>query len=260
MAKTISDFMNEADEQTRAQRDKALKSAEDSANLSIKQTTNEYNHATDQAKASYESEYERNAVQKLINEKSIAEKNANLGLTDSGLNRTQQTAAQLSYANQKGDIDLARQNSIDTLKLNLASAISNIKKELEANKLDINQTYDQMNMQLATELQNADIAKQQYNSYSYGYSSGGSGGYEVDTAYYQGAKNADAAKYGTFSNGYQPKGISGHGILSKSGETMQLSTQTLSGQKQKLIQNVWKAEDGTKWYWEGRQNKYIQIK
>ena len=84
--------------------------------------------------------------------------------------------------------------------------------------------------------------------------------YEVNTAYYQGAKNSDAAKYGTFSNGYQPKGISGHGTLSKTGDSITIKTQTLSGQKQTVIQNVWKASDGTKWYWEGRQNKYIQIK
>jgi hypothetical protein len=85
--------------------------------------------------------------------------------------------------------------------------------------------------------------------------------YAVNTAYYQGSKNADASKYGTFSNGYQPKGISGHGTLSKvKGDSITLKTQTLSGQKQTVVQNVWKAQDGTKWYWEGRQNKYIQIK
>lgn len=84
--------------------------------------------------------------------------------------------------------------------------------------------------------------------------------YAVETEYYKGKSNPDAKKYGVFSNGYQPKGISGHGKLSKSGKTVQISTQTLSGKKQTLVQNVWKAEDGTSWYWEGRQNKYIQIK
>ena len=84
--------------------------------------------------------------------------------------------------------------------------------------------------------------------------------YAVNTAYYQGALNSDANKYGTFSNGYQPKGISGHGTLKKAGTTITIKTQTLSGQKQTVTQNVWKAEDDTLWYWEGRQNKYIQIK
>lgn len=84
--------------------------------------------------------------------------------------------------------------------------------------------------------------------------------YEVNTAYYQGNLNSDAKTYGTFSNGYQPKGISGHGSLKKSGDTLTFNTQTLSGQKQTVTQNIWKAEDGTKWYWDGRYNKYIQVK
>lgn len=102
--------------------------------------------------------------------------------------------------------------------------------------------------------------------YSGGGSSGGgggvaqiSGGYAVNTAYYQGAKNSDASKYGTFSNGYQPKGISGHGKLTKTGDTITFNTKTLSGQKQTVTQNVWKAEDGTKWYWDGRVNKYLKV-
>lgn len=88
---------------------------------------------------------------------------------------------------------------------------------------------------------------------------------EVNTPYYQGSLNSDASEYGTFDNGYQPKGITGHGKLSKSKkkngsvEKITIETQTLAGKKQTVTQNVWKAEDGTKWYWEGRQNKYIQI-
>lgn len=89
---------------------------------------------------------------------------------------------------------------------------------------------------------------------------GGGRKFGVSTDYYNGTFNSDVDKYGTFSNGYQPKGISGHGTLSKTGQTIDNNTQTLSGEKRTVTQNVWKAEDGTKWYWEGRQNKYIQIK
>jgi len=84
--------------------------------------------------------------------------------------------------------------------------------------------------------------------------------YAVNTEYYQGAKNKDAEKYGTFSNGYQPKGISGHGVLSETGDTISISTETLSGQKKIVEQTVWKTPDGKKWYWEGRENRYIEIK
>ena len=130
---------------------------------------------------------------------------------------------------------------------------------------------------------NATLAEQkrQFNVSNAGSSSGGGGGgggsrsysgggnspktakngkkYEVQTEYYKGSKNKDCKQYGTFSNGYQPKGISGYGKVSKTGDSITISTQTLSGKKQKVVQNVWKTPDGSKWYWEGRQNKYIKI-
>lgn len=83
---------------------------------------------------------------------------------------------------------------------------------------------------------------------------------EVSTDYYQGSKNSDANRYGTFSNGYQPKGISGYGAVSKTGDTVTFTTQTLSGKTQTVKQNVWKTVDGSKWYWDGRYNKYIKVK
>jgi hypothetical protein len=71
-----------------------------------------------------------------------------------------------------------------------------------------------------------------------------------------GATAADAKDFGTFSNGYQPKGIAGHGALKKSGDTVTFQTQTLSGKTQTITQTVWKAADGSLWYWEGREMKY----
>ena len=102
----------------------------------------QYGAAIDDAAMAYDSEYQRNAVQKLINEKQIAEKNANLGLTDSGLNRTQQTATQLNYANQKGSIDLARQKTIDTLSQNLVSALTNLEQKRTINLAEVDSSID----------------------------------------------------------------------------------------------------------------------
>jgi len=86
---------------------------------------------------------------------------------------------------------------------------------------------------------------------------------QVSTPYYRGTINPDANKYGTFSNGYQPKGISGHGELANTGYTWVMDTAAKYGEdagKTKTVkQNVWQAQDGTLWYWEGRENKYKQI-
>lgn len=129
----------------------------------------------------------------------------------------------------------------------------------------------QYNENLALQKAQIEEEKRRYNESlklqksSRSYRGGGSGGsgsiskssYAVNTAYYQGGLNSDANKYGTFSNGYQPKGISGHGKLSKTGDTITFTTQTLYGQKQTVTQNIWKAADGTTWYWDGRYNQYI---
>lgn len=60
-----------------------------------RQTQDTYDRQIKDTNNSYEDMYRENAVQKLINEREIAEDMANSGLTDSGLNRTQQTAVQL---------------------------------------------------------------------------------------------------------------------------------------------------------------------
>lgn len=94
-------------------------------------TQNTYNAQIKETEDSYEDLYRENAVQRLINEREISENMANLGLTDSGLNRTQQTAAQLSYSNSKNKLDTSRQKAVDSLASDLAAKIS----EIEANKL-----------------------------------------------------------------------------------------------------------------------------
>ena len=87
--------------------------------------------------------------------------------------------------------------------------------------------------------------------------------FRVETPYYKGPLNLDVNRYGTFDNGYQPKGITGHGKLTDSGKTMTLDTEVVYGENKgkelTLTQKVWKAEDGTLWYWEGRKNRYEQI-
>ena len=115
--------------QQTAQRDADIAASGKSYDTQREQTQNTYNQQIRNTESSYEDLYRENAVQKFINEKEIAENMANLGLTDSGLNRTQQTAAQLSYANSKNKIDVNRRKAVDSLTLALANAISSIDTE-----------------------------------------------------------------------------------------------------------------------------------
>ena len=138
----LEDYVKAAQEGFAADRDaeKGVINSTHDASKAYVQAVND--KAVTDTKADYDSQYERNAVQKLINEKQVAEKMANLGLTDSGLNRTQQTAVQLSYANQKGKLDLARQSALDDLALNLTSALTEIETNRSADLLAADQKWN----------------------------------------------------------------------------------------------------------------------
>ena len=100
----------------------------------------ENQHASDvkDLNSDYLSAYQKNAVQKLINEKQVAERNVNLGLTDSGLNRVQQTAVQLSYANHKAALDISKQNALEKLTNSLSAALFEIEKSRTDDLLKLN--------------------------------------------------------------------------------------------------------------------------
>lgn len=74
--------------------------------------------------------------------------------------------------------------------------------------------------------------------------------YEFDEGInpYGAGSNPDA-KYGTFKNGYQPNNVGGN-FLSKTGEKI-----TVNG----VEQNIWKTEDGNKYYWDGTKGEYIEL-
>ena len=208
-----------------------------SANAALQKANTDYNNQMQQALLSNDANLAALAYQEMQQQYQLA--------LDGFTYRTNLWNQKLNYETQTNNTYFDRintyRNQIATYQNNIASA--KVAKEQAA--------------------QQAAAAARSY-SYGGGSSSGGGGGYSdsyaVNTAYYQGDLNPDASKYGTFSNGYQPKGISGHGELSKTGNTLTFKTQTLSGQGQTVTQNIWKAKDGTKWYWDGRYNQYIQIK
>lgn len=170
MASRIDELYNEYKKLGTAQRDADVAASDKVYDTQKQQTQNTYNRQIDETSKSYEDLYDENAVQRFINEQEIAENMANLGLTDSGLNRTQQTAVQLSYANNKNRIDVTRQKAIDNLTASLADAISKI----DINKLsaaeNIRSNYDKSwkssaQSTYATELE--EETKRQKQAYDY---------------------------------------------------------------------------------------------
>lgn len=150
-----------------------------------------------------------------------------------------------------------KQSEIESNALQLAETAYNnyISQQQAATQLEQQRIEAERANQLAWAQLNASRASSSYNTNNF--SDSGSN-YAVNTAYYQGDLNSDA-KYGTFSNGYQPNNINGQ-KLKDSGKKMKITTTDRFGKKQTLTQTVWKTPDGKKWYWDGRYNRYFQYK
>lgn len=308
------DYLKKAQERVAVNKEAEVNAANSAYNATKENTQNEYNKAINDTKVAYEGDYERNAVQRLINEKTVAEKNANLGLTDSGLNRTQQTAVQLSYANQKGDIDLARQSALNNLTLELTSAITKLETDRNSSILSINEKWnnyadniaqtnynndltaynnqlnqyaeqlkdiEQAEINAAADMQKAQIsasasssntsssnssnntllwyftgAYDNYGNLIFRNSDGKTQAFGAGVNPYTGTKHKDA-KYGTFSNGYQPNNIGGT-KLKNSGIQTGITGKT---------QTVWYTDEkdatgkiiSKYWLWRGDLNRYLEI-
>lgn len=148
------DYLTSANKYLDPQKQQALKDLNALYHNQANTVTSQYDTEVGKANTAYEDQYRENAVQKLINERQVAENMANLGLTDSGLNRTQQTAVQLSYANQKGAIDRAKQAQIDALNRQKTQNLATIEQNRLAGQNEINQYYANLAAQNATEAYN----------------------------------------------------------------------------------------------------------
>lgn len=267
------------------------------------QTQDTYDRQIKDTNNSYEDMYRENAVQRLINEREIAEDMAGLGLTDSGLNRTQQTAVQLSYANSKNKIDTNRQKAVDTLAASLADAVSRI----DANKLaaaeKIRSSYESSwnsaaqstyakeleeqtkRVEANIKAQKEQIAEQQKANYIIQTNGGtlrrsftgslkdnnvsviydktnktttyidNNSGKKTTVASsvnpYTGNDNSELIEeFGAFDNGYQPRGVRGHGKLLRS-----VGKDAINGN----MQNIFEAADASLWIWDGSINEYRMV-
>lgn len=117
----------------------------------------QYDEKIDDTKSEYDSIFDRNEIQRIVDKRQIAENMANLGLTDSGLNRTQQTAAELSYGNRKNSIELQKQNAVNTLKNQLSEYIADANAKKVENELKVRKEYDTSSVNSANEVYNNEL-------------------------------------------------------------------------------------------------------
>ena len=86
----------------------------------------------DKLPASYQSSFDANAIQQKINERQLGERMANLGMTDSGLNRTQQTAINI----QRSNADAAIRTQINGVTNSLRQQIADLYASGESQKAE----------------------------------------------------------------------------------------------------------------------------
>ena len=141
-------------ESINATADKSIADIEDTYKTKI----NETNEAAEIA-------HQRNEMQRILNERHLERKAAEIGLTDSGHNLTQLTANQLSYGNQSAEINNSRQKTVDTLAAAMASKISdvNIKRDTDVNAVDTQLGIDKANLEASYETSVADRAQKLYD-------------------------------------------------------------------------------------------------
>lgn len=127
-------------------------------------TTAQYQKQIDEAPTVYREQYDNNALAEAVNRRKLQESMANLGLTDSGLNRTQQTALSV----MKGNADAATRQQQQEYVDGLQSAIDQVyaKGEAEkaafANTKNTTQSKWESDLWLEVEKANREQANQRY--------------------------------------------------------------------------------------------------
>lgn len=119
----------------------AIQAAKDAANANIKLIEDNYGTQIADAKAAYDPLFRQNEIQRAVNERYLERRAAEMGLTDSGLSRTQQTANRLSYSNQNAEYMRQRQKAVDTLKAAMDAKILEQNTNLNSNIAGIKTTY-----------------------------------------------------------------------------------------------------------------------
>lgn len=88
-------------------------------------STNPYKTQMEQLPSQYQPLFDANAVQELVGRRQVQEAMANMGLTDSGLNRTQQTALSVQRGNADASVRLAQQQKTQELQDKISQLVEN---------------------------------------------------------------------------------------------------------------------------------------
>ena len=174
---TYDDYLTEARKKAEEQQnayaaarqqeaDAAVKALNTAENASRQQIMAETEGRLDSTKAAYQSLYDENAVREKVAQLNVEETLANMGLSDSGLNRTQQTALAATRARADAAVGLKKQQAVDTLLTEMTAAIEKNRETMEAarNAARVSATEDIEQNRAALEKEAQTAATNQFNA------------------------------------------------------------------------------------------------
>lgn len=181
MARSIQEYVDElygksqgTVNQMHEQRKQSDQQLIDSVNAAIDRTTaastKPYQTQIEQLPAAYQKQFDANAVQELVGRRKVEEAMANMGLTDSGLNRTQQTALSMQRGNADAAARLEQQKKTQELQDVIAQLIAGGESQKQQQAAGVrSNTANWFNdalassyntaMQQGTSMYNADLAR-----------------------------------------------------------------------------------------------------
>ena len=105
----------------------------------------------------YKSQFDANNITEAVNRRKLSERMANLGLTDSGLNRTQDTAITMQRSNADAKLSRQQTAAADSLRQQLAEYNAKLEQEKAQTAAQANYNLANLNQNLYSNLmQNAD--------------------------------------------------------------------------------------------------------
>lgn len=193
--KTLDEYLAEgrtkADEQLgqlttqqRASVDEAIDNNAATIDKQVAATTGKLQQSIDSADKQYRDQYDTNAIAQLVNQKKLKENMANMGLTDSGLNRTQQTALTVQRGNADAATRRQQQAYVDQLQKAIDEAFTAGEARKANYEIEANANYNEwVNDTMAALHQTADTnATNLYNQQEAGYDAQYTADVEAETA------------------------------------------------------------------------------
>lgn len=137
MAKSYLEYLQEILQSQETEKNNQLMGIDEKYSAISKETKDKYSSDIKTVNETYDDYIDQSYVQKIIDQKQVEQTLANMGLTDSGLNRTQQTAAILSHSNRTGKYNSLRQQQIDSLAREMQGKLTDLRLEQEKEKTTV---------------------------------------------------------------------------------------------------------------------------